>query len=221
MQTTADAETTTGVAEGEEPESGVGARQRRTSRLLTSRARELTVENGLAGFTVQRLCDEVGVSRRTFFNYFSAKEDAVLGVARGADDDHVRAFMAARSGDLVTDLADLAVEAFAELALTAEDLETFRTILDREPALLAILLRSAQTQQERFVAMVAEREELGSDRVTAEVAVKLVGGLVSLSAEGFFAPGNLLPFSEILESRLAAASVLLTRLRSKDLVYTP
>ncbi len=34
---------------------------------------------GLNGFTIEQLCEDVGVSRRTFFNYFPSKEDAIIG----------------------------------------------------------------------------------------------------------------------------------------------
>ncbi|MGN0042882.1 TetR/AcrR family transcriptional regulator [Rhodococcus sp. (in: high G+C Gram-positive bacteria)] len=51
----------------------------RTRAALVEHARTLTARRGLAGFTVEELCEHVGVSRRTFFNYFASKEDAVLG----------------------------------------------------------------------------------------------------------------------------------------------
>src|SRR5258707_8029297 len=59
---------------------------RRTERMaatasrLTTLSRRLTAERGLNGFTIEELCDEVGVSRRTFFNYFPSKEEAVVRV---------------------------------------------------------------------------------------------------------------------------------------------
>src|ERR1700712_2523037 len=59
---------------------GLHRRQQRTREQLISAARRLTATHGLSGFTVQELSDQVGVSRRTFFNYFASKEDAVLGM---------------------------------------------------------------------------------------------------------------------------------------------
>ena len=37
------------------------------------------LEHGLDGFTMEQLAERVGVSRRTLFYYFPAKDDAVLG----------------------------------------------------------------------------------------------------------------------------------------------
>lgn len=56
-----------------------------TASRLTALSRRLTAERGLNGFTIEELCDEVGVSRRTFFNYFPSKEEAVIGVAEEED----------------------------------------------------------------------------------------------------------------------------------------
>ncbi len=39
----------------------------------------LVREGGLSAATVEAITDRAGVSRRTFFNYFASKEDAVLG----------------------------------------------------------------------------------------------------------------------------------------------
>lgn len=42
-------------------------------------AADLVLEVGLSGATIDAISARAGVSRRTFFNYFQSKEDAVLG----------------------------------------------------------------------------------------------------------------------------------------------
>lgn len=39
----------------------------------------LVIENGYEEVTVEEVCEKVGISRKTFFNYFSSKRAAVIG----------------------------------------------------------------------------------------------------------------------------------------------
>lgn len=60
----------------------IGLRERHradTWHAIRLAASELVLENGLGGTTVEAIASQAGVSRRTFFNYFQCKEDAVLG----------------------------------------------------------------------------------------------------------------------------------------------
>ncbi|WP_132991649.1 TetR/AcrR family transcriptional regulator [Gordonia zhaorongruii] len=63
-------------------DSSTGLRERqRTETLhrLHDAAVELVREDGMTAATVSAIADRAGVSRRTFFNYYATKEDAVLG----------------------------------------------------------------------------------------------------------------------------------------------
>lgn len=62
-----------------EPTSTLRERKKAATRQsLHETALRLAVARGLDGVTVEDIADEVGVSRRTFSNYFANKEDAVL-----------------------------------------------------------------------------------------------------------------------------------------------
>jgi AcrR family transcriptional regulator len=63
----------------------VGLRDRKRERTHADLARAafaLARERGLDGFTVDEVAEQAGVSRRTFFNHFQSKEEAVSEVAR-------------------------------------------------------------------------------------------------------------------------------------------
>jgi AcrR family transcriptional regulator len=64
----------------------LGRRERKkleTHRALSTAARELALTSGLEGVTVEEIADAADVSVRTFFNYFSCKEEALVGIDPG------------------------------------------------------------------------------------------------------------------------------------------
>ncbi len=54
--------------------------KRETSRAIARSAQDLVASKGLAGVTVEHIANDAGVSVRTFFNYYSCKEEAVVGI---------------------------------------------------------------------------------------------------------------------------------------------
>lgn len=66
---------------GEAAEAPAGLRERKkleTRRALRGAAVRLYLEHGPSAVTVHGICEEAGVSPRTFFNYFETKDDAVF-----------------------------------------------------------------------------------------------------------------------------------------------
>ena len=205
-------------------DSATGLRERRTQRTahdLSAAARRLTARSGLSGFTVEELCDEVGVSRRTFFNYFASKEHAVLGRSLRRDDgEALDAFLAGgerRAGrvspSLLEDLAALHVARWAGLDITRETFAQMRETLEREPRLHARLVEMLQEDERADAALVARREGLPADDPLASTAVHLIGALGRASAweylESCHDGAPTATFADILTGRLAAARTLL------------
>lgn len=75
-------------------------RKAQTWASISEAAAALAIEKGLAGATIEDISGRAQVSRRTFFNYFPCKEDAVLGTQPPTVPDEARArYLDVTSGD--------------------------------------------------------------------------------------------------------------------------
>lgn len=187
-------------------------RRTETTRALIRAARRMTAERGLTGFTVEEVCDACSVSRRTFFNYFASKDDAVLGVPLDrSDDEAVAAFLAgggpdgALSATLLVDLADLAEARWRSLDLMPETAADLFSAVTAEPRLLSRMLELGSQGEHEDARLVRQREALTSGDVRAEVAALLIGALVRSATSEFLASDTGGSFSSIFRARIDAA----------------
>ncbi len=209
---------------------------RTTASRLSASARELTAERGLAGFTVEELCDRVGVSRRTFFNYFDSKDDAVFGLESRRDESSIdERFLAAGApsaadggvecadtfGRLLDDLVILAVERWGLLDFTHEMVPTITAVFDREPRLALRLLELSAERDQVETELVERREGLPPGDLRAAAAVQIVGALSRAAVQEFLDPHNFDDFAVIIRRRLAAASWLFAAQSSGSSTSTP
>ena len=143
----------------------VGATE--TTRNLIRIARHYTAERGLHGFTVEELCSEAAVSRRTFFNYFASKDDAVLGLPLDRSDAAAVAhFLTTGEGgpgispSLLTDLAVLAEERWQALDIAPDTVADLLRAVDKEPRLLGRMLEVGAESEKFDVRLIEQRENL-------------------------------------------------------------
>jgi AcrR family transcriptional regulator len=176
-------------------------------------ARRLTLEHGIGGFTVEQLCDEIGISRRTFFNYFPSKEDAVLG---STDEELPQpildAFLLSGRTDPPTPLIDALTDLFAEfgdrLAISREEYELMSAVLHREPQLMPRLFARAEAKSQLLVDLIIAREGLPADHPMPRVATSVLGDLARRSLDEFFADGNALSYPEVIRRNIDALRLL-------------
>ena len=110
---------------------------RRTETWITIHraASSLTMQEGLAGATIDAIAARAGISRRTFFNYFAAKEDAVLGLRPPEVPQNALAEFMRTDRDLLTSLAHFMI-AVAQTSYTlAPDPKIRRQLTKRYPEL--------------------------------------------------------------------------------------
>jgi AcrR family transcriptional regulator len=181
-------------------------RKRETSRALAVTARRLTTERGFAGFTVEELCTEVGVSRRTFFNYFESKENAVFGFAViDSRQEELEDAFVATDGDLLDDFLTLTVERFALFDPIEHAAELF-AVIEQEPRLLKAAFEQVERNERRDIGLIAQRSGDHPDaQLRAEVLVQSVGALVRLCMEQLLHQHSTEPFSALIARRLDIA----------------
>src|SRR4051812_43570721 len=98
-------------------------------------AAELAVEEGIAGATIDAISARAGISRRTFFNYFQSKEDAVLGTQPPIVPDEAIAVFDASSDDLFTRTVRLLSATTLSCVREDRDLRRRRDLAKRFPEL--------------------------------------------------------------------------------------
>lgn len=172
---------------------GGGLRERKkTARrtALVDASHRLVAEHGLDAVTVEMVCAEVGVSPRTFFNYFATKDDAVLGHLPWQLDERVAgAFVAGGpTGVLVDDLVELVVGLVAAPPLGRERMRRTLELATAHPRLMAHHIAWMDQQKSQVERLV--RERLGPepahapDTVTSLLVVCAHAALMRWDAAG-------------------------------------
>jgi AcrR family transcriptional regulator len=184
-----------------------------TAKRMKAVARRLTAERGLSGFTIDDLCAEVGLSRRTFFNYFASKENAVLGiplsdVPRELDAQFLAAGARGRSA-LVDDLIELQLRRWDLLDIAPADLPVMAAVFEREPRLRTLLLDVAAQYERSDIDLAVRREQLLAGDALASVAVLFIDSLLRGSATDYFLSSEGDSLRSLVVRRLVAARELL------------
>ena len=166
--------------------------RRATWDVVHGAAVRLVLDDGLAGTTADSIAESAAVSRRTFFNYFATKEDAVLGTrAPRLGDDDLAAFTAATAA---VDSPDAAFGPVVRLMTAAvrsvfHDLPSFtlehRLLLKAHPELLARIDAHVREAEALVHAVLAERPRAGAGPRDSDRALVLMAGAVMRFA---FAP---------------------------------
>src|SRR3954447_3584966 len=142
------------------PPSGLRERKRRaTRRALQESALRLVAEHGLEAVTVDDVSSSVGVSSRTFFNYFPTKEDALAGDQEWLPplEEARRILIDERGPDLGDDLHRLLRAAVPLLAARHAEMRIRRDVFERHPGLLRVAVSAFLAEEKALENLLAER----------------------------------------------------------------
>ncbi len=122
----------------------------------------LFAAEGYEATTVEEIAERAGVSRRTFFRYFSSKEDVAVGTSDAYAEDFLSAFRARPAREAPLDAIHHALRAM--VLARAEDPDEVRAIirlLRESPTVRRAMLARNARMEERLAGLLAER--LGAD----------------------------------------------------------
>ncbi len=147
----------------------LGLRERKkddTRRALIEAAYRLTLDRGFAGFTVAEIADAVGVSRRTFSNYFGGKAECVIA----ANELHADQAIAELRGGDPAEPVDQLIRRLVRMATADADgpWGDFAQIVSSEPELRGEAAVFDQRVALQVADAVAERLGIPADDVVAQ-----------------------------------------------------
>ncbi|MER7573646.1 TetR family transcriptional regulator [Streptomyces sp. NPDC057806] len=164
-------------------------KKQRTRDALLRSALELFTTRGYDETTVDDIADAVEVSQRTFFRYFTNKEEAAFAVQEMAEAHYVEAVRLRPAGEApMRALRQAVVEGWDGLHEVIESvvpvelyLRMYR-VMEATPALLAAHLRRSAETEERIARVLAEREGVDVDAdPRPRLAVAVFGGVMRVT----------------------------------------
>ncbi|GGH91296.1 TetR/AcrR family transcriptional regulator [Arthrobacter liuii] len=204
------------------PTSSPSLRERKkaeTWSAIHEAAASLAQQRGLEHATVEAIAESAGVSPRTFFNYFPAKEDAVLGLHEPVLDPSEAAKLTGAE-DLLGQ-ATLLLVAVARSALGGTNTARRRQLLKRYPHLFArqleVMVKAEALVRQAVVDHLAADPYWASsaEGFSAEETARMLVMLASVPAKFTAQAADFDPASGMTPEDLAPAVALFHHLQRK------
>ena len=175
-----------------------------TREALRAAALRLALERGPENVRVDDIAEAAGVSSRTYNNYFSSREQAIVAAVTAERAARVASAVAARAAGV--SLADAVIDAVVgQYTEPGDDARAALLMITTSPALRACYIDTVAAMDGPLAEAIAERCP-GMDRLTADVLSAGVGAAAKLalrqwlqstsapaSMPGFVVPSGSLP----------------------------
>lgn len=177
------------------PRPGLRERKKQATReALRTAALRLALEQGPENVRVYDIAEAAGVSPRTYNNYFSSREQAIIAAVTAERESRIAAAVVERPADV--SLADAVIDAVIEQYTDPGDhARDVLLMITTSPALQACYADQAVTIQEPLAEALVERTD-GMDRLTAQVLAASVGAAVKVALERWLQSAATSPSSD-------------------------
>jgi AcrR family transcriptional regulator len=207
---------------------GLRERKRRaTRRAIQLAALDLVAQRGLEKVTVDEISRIADVSPRTFFNYFTSKEEALIGESPTLPEEaQIERFVTAGpAGDLLSGLGEMISRAGENVAGDVELVKRRRELMKQHPQLFALRMATMRSFEDELGAIVSRRlladePALAADPADLEQRSRLIT-LVAMAAMRHAwtcwadSGGSLVDLSDRLRASFAQLGTLLVQSPAK------
>ena len=169
-------------------------RKRRLARTATQRvAIELSLEHGVDNVSVEMICDAVGISPRTFYNYFGTREIALIGDEKPLPtEEQIEAFVAREGVSDVEAFAELMAQVWVDAQPDRDLYRLRRRLLDANAELAGANWARITRAREQYAGIVRRRLAVtapGRDAAAldsdAALVVHIAMGILQVAARGW------------------------------------
>ncbi|MFE4369075.1 TetR family transcriptional regulator [Streptomyces sp. NPDC056835] len=193
------------------PEGLRERRRRETHRLLASTALRLVVERGLDRVTVEDVSGAVGVSSRTFFNYFATKEHALLlPYPDQAERSVLVAEAVVTAPDGLTPLDAVARAWRPDMERVDADRDEWlarMSVLEDHPSLVSRMIAMGAGDERRMVEAIARRTGLAADDPYPALLYYVAGGALRACLRRWQRLGGAQPLVGLMDHAVRVVAV--------------
>ncbi|WP_330178695.1 TetR/AcrR family transcriptional regulator [Nocardia sp. NBC_01503] len=159
-------------------------KKRRTRLELCMAARRLAVEQGIDAMNVDDVARAVGVSPRTFFNYYETKMDAVVGPVGeiGTPESRQEFIAGGPSGVLIDDLTALYASLYEPEDQAREGISLVTQLITSEPRVLAGFIAAGVRHETALAELLSARVGERVDPEFASLAAGVMSALTTRAA---------------------------------------
>ncbi|AZB66397.1 TetR family transcriptional regulator (plasmid) [Cereibacter sphaeroides WS8N] len=168
----------------------------KTARAIQHAALRLAVELGYKSMTIDMIAEHAGISRRTFFNHYKSKQDAIAGPAT-AWFDHAYDWFETSQRPLLQDLQNLIIQVVGDASPDPLIIRDIGKVLREEPELQPVFSAAITNFTGELSPLLSRRLGAGQE-ATAQLISNLVSQAIVLSF-GEWAAGNKISLDQIVE----------------------